>query len=336
MSLAKSQAGTCELSYAKNIDDISQLCWAREKTKSGLTVLPCFLCPEKDPKPELTKKRGKVHIQYIGNTHSWRGVFCYLKQSQLIPFSGKDGGTAQEDWSVEYVEKYMATIRDDTKKKRRKDVKDKSAIDELVQLAQEEEKGVLKLTLESVRQCLERKRLQKQEEESQPVDSVDDGQGDDDFVTSSQPKKRQKTDMRAYNPVLSVRRKKQKLRAGDIISFVPPTGVAGREENHRAIIINVDPKAEFPLKVSTREFLPRDHIVSLVERLQRGKHEANEHIQAMPIREFTLDKSNNGKVKEEDRLGMILDQIEEEKQRLPQMVDKDLKQTGASNKRKRK
>lgn len=83
---------------------------------------------------------------------------------------------------------------------------------------------------------------------------------------------------------------KKPLRAGDVIQYYHPIGVAGKVDwLKRAVIVGVDAKdKKFPLNLDSGDYLDRSALVQRVKRRLRGELEACKYAAFKEIREYGL------------------------------------------------
>jgi len=305
------------------------LVWYRSKS----LLLPGYVLPSTDVRQHVggkTKGQDCLVQPLVGTKHSWRGYSVAATRKTLPPYHNYEKpnhpcskpsesttttifNTASNPdpdptdllpvWSPKLIKEYLNKI------KSQKEFKEGNlAVNLMV------EQLILPYVLEQVR-AQERDRQQAEraatkveqsdvhDEEEQEND--DEEEEKEDFITTTMEESSNVPPDRGF---AVPRGKKMKLRAGDVIMYVPETKVCCRENMRQAAIVQVyapsnastlsstqNHHSEFALELSDGQYLTMDAQVKIVQRWIREKWVDYAEGSFRLVSDCALDASNNDK-----------------------------------------
>ena len=326
------------------------LVWYRSKS----LLLPGYVLPSTDVRQHVggkTKGQDCLVQPLVGPKHSWRGYSVAATRKTLPPYHNGPNQQQQQQhpsssssfkpsvsstittttttnqdldlpvWSPKLIKEYVNKI------KTHKEFKEGNlAVNLLV------EQLILPYVLEHVR-AQERQRQQAEQtdkveqlvahdKEDNNIDD-DDNDDDDDFITTATttkdssnvtPEAAVETERQTHRGFVVPRGKKMKLRAGDVVMYVPETKVCCRENMRRAAIVQVytpfhasssfsssssstnqKHSSEFALELSDGQYLSHDAQVKIVQRWIREQWVDYADGSFRLVSDYALDASNNDK-----------------------------------------
>jgi len=286
---AKAQEMINNLSYPSlgDANSLDQLGWhkaPKQKKQKEHTWYPCRLChPDEGIGLFLESPPGRTLVRYLGYQSDTAGDYDKIKSKEYFPLTA----TNRENGMQTYVKHLEKHFKEDKVACRAEEL----AVRAIWKIVEEREKSsshakstakkASKTTSPKASFSTSKKASSKRTLSSDCDNSSDEDSSDNDAEMKDEEKPTKKS-----------------LRAGDVIEYYNPIGVAGNVEwLKRAVILGVDAMDKrFPLNLDSGDFLDRSALIKRVKRRLRGKWEACKYAAFKEIRQYGLSTSGTNEM----------------------------------------